>query len=217
MTLTNSTVSGNSATGFGGGICNSGTLTLTNSTVSGNSAGENGGGILNNDGIANLFNGTITDNRADADLDGSGIGGGVLNVLGSTFNFQNTIIAGNLETVFQPFAAERFFVFRDCAGTLTSNGNNLMRKSSIARSTVAAPIVADPLLGPLQNNGGPTQTHALLAGSPAIDAGNPGGCRDQFGALLLKDQRGLRRVRYRDGTARATSALLSSAAARSSP
>jgi len=47
------------------------------------------------------------------------------------------------------------------------------------------------LLGPLQNNGGPTQTHAPLAGSPAIDAGNPTGCRDSLGALLLMDQRGL--------------------------
>jgi hypothetical protein len=56
---------------------------------------------------------------------------------------------------------------------------------------------ADPLLGPLQNNGGPTQTHALLARSPAIDAGNPSGCRDQFGAALTTDQRGF--PRFVDG------------------
>src|SRR5262245_61853071 len=67
--------------------------------------------------------------------------------------------------------------------------------------------VSNPLLGPLQNNGGPTQTHALLSRSPAIDTGNPNGCRDQFdqfGALLLKDQRGLRRTvdGNGDGTAR---------------
>src|SRR5262249_13193463 len=49
------------------------------------------------------------------------------------------------------------------------------------------------IIGPLQNNGGPTQTHALVAGSPAIDAGNPNGCRDNSGALLLKDQRGFAR------------------------
>jgi hypothetical protein len=53
--------------------------------------------------------------------------------------------------------------------------------------------VADPLLGPLADNGGRTQTHALLFGSPAIDAGDPGGCRDNLGALLSTDQRGLHR------------------------
>jgi hypothetical protein len=53
--------------------------------------------------------------------------------------------------------------------------------------------LADPKLGPLQSNGGPTQTHALLPGSPAIDAGNPGGCRDKLGALLITDQRGFPR------------------------
>ena len=74
--------------------------------------------------------------------------------------------------------------------------------------------VADPQLGPLQNNGGPTQTHALLAGSSAIDAGNPSGCRDQFGALLQKDQRGLVRT---VGSLAAISAPLSSVAGRDSP
>ena len=57
--------------------------------------------------------------------------------------------------------------------------------------------IADPKLRPLQNNGGPTQTHALLAGSPAIDAGDPGGCRDNLGSLILKDQRDF--ARHVDG------------------
>jgi hypothetical protein len=54
--------------------------------------------------------------------------------------------------------------------------------------------VADPLLSPLQVNGGPTLTYALLAGSPAIDGGTPGGCLDHLGVLLLQDQRGLPRL-----------------------
>ena len=68
----------------------------------------------------------------------------------------------------------------------------------------SAPILADPKLGPLQNNGGPTQTHALLSGSPAIDAGNPSGCRDHLGALITTDQRGAARHfdGNNDGTAR---------------
>src|SRR5262249_57187023 len=56
-----------------------------------------------------------------------------------------------------------------------------------------APAVADPLLGPLENNGGTTQTHALRLGSPAISAGNTDGCRDMLGALLNTDQRGFPR------------------------
>ena len=64
--------------------------------------------------------------------------------------------------------------------------------------------MASPKLGPLQNNGGPTQTHALLPGSPAIDAGNSFGCRDNLGALLATDQRGFFRTADGDsnGTAR---------------
>ena len=47
----------------------------------------------------------------------------------------------------------------------------------------------DPNLGPLQNNGGNAMTHALLVGSPAIDGGNPGGCTDASGNILINDQR----------------------------
>jgi CSLREA domain-containing protein len=195
-TLTSSTVSGNSAGGFGGGILNGfgGTLTLTNSTVSGNSAGGFGGGI-NNFGTADFFNSTIRNNRSDANNDFTGTGGGVSNHSGGTFNFQNTIIADNFDT---------FFGINDCAGTLTSVANNLittlMATIPPGCSIVGSPVtIAPPLLGPLQNNGGPTQTHAPLAGSPAIDGGNPGGCRDQFGALLTSDQRGSPRTVDSDG------------------
>ena len=233
-TLTNSTVSGNDAGDDGGGIRNfgttnlfsstiannraglnsspnnlggggvhnfGGTLTLTNSTVSGNVARTDGGGIFNETGTVASFSSTIANNRADADSNGSGIGGGVFNLSGATFNFQNTILANNQ-------VGSNPNNIRDCAGTLTSQGYNLIRITPPGECNVA-PVTgdvfsSDPLLGPLQNNGGPTQTHALLAGSPAIDAGNPSGCRDNLGALLLKDQRGLRRTvdGNRDGAAR---------------
>jgi hypothetical protein len=171
LTLTNSTVSDNAALGGGGGIFNgiSGILTLTNSTVSGNGAIVQVGGITNF-GTANLFNATITNNSVG--FGSGGVSGG------GTFNFQNTILAGN----FRSGAGMR--ISSDCAGTINSNGNNLM--GSLLDCTVngAGVTVANPNLGPLQNNGGPTQTHALRSSSPAIDASDPGGCRDSQGALL---------------------------------
>src|SRR5262245_27688564 len=173
LILTDSTVSGNIG-GTSGGIYNQGILTLTNSTVSGNNATGNGGGIQSVSGTAHLFNATITNNQAN------GFGGGVS---GSTiFNLQNTILAGNFPS--------------DC-GIINLTGNNLI--GSLVNCTVqgngSGITLADPKLGPLQDNGGPTQTqtHALLSGNPAIDGGNPGGCQDQFGALITSDQRGFPR------------------------
>ena len=188
LTLTNSTVSGNSTIGGGGGIINSGTLTLTNSTVSGNRGAFGSGGGIENGGTANLFNATIANNEVGV------TGGGVFNGAGAIFNFQNTILAGNSTDRTPPPI---------CEGTINSTGNNLM--GSLGNCTVngGGVTVADPKLGPLQNNGGPTQTHALVAGSPAIDAGNPSGCRDNAGTLLPTDQRGFLRPAdgNNDGTA----------------
>jgi CSLREA domain-containing protein len=202
VTLTHSTVSGNTAGDGGGGIRNAGTLTLINSTVSGNTAGGDGGGIYNFSGTAQAFNSTITANWAGAELNGTGLGGGVHNAAGATFTFQNTILADNSETL----PVGDFFVATpgECDGTIISSGNNLMEHYDTSHCTVTgSPLLADPKLGPLQNNGGPTQTHALLVGSPAIDGGDPSGCRDNLGALLLEDQRGFPRTvdGNRDGTA----------------
>jgi CSLREA domain-containing protein len=193
LTLTNSTVSKNTTNGIGGGIFSEmGALTLTNSTVSGNSAFASGGGIYNS-GSTSVFNGTITDNRSDFALANAGNGGGVYNNTGATFSFQNTILAGNWESV--NVVGTLVHLVGECTGSLTSNGNNLMTSYNATRCTVngSAPILATTNFGPLQNNGGPTQTHALLAGSAAINAGNPTGCRDQFGALMTTDQRGFPR------------------------
>jgi hypothetical protein len=172
----------------GGGIRNTATLTMVNSTVSGNRVSTDGGGIFNSGvasvvAVTNILSSTIANNRANTS-GGSGIGGGVLNRAGNTFTLQNAIVAAN----------DLVFIFDDCAGTLFAVGVNLLRSIDETRCTVAgtAPIVALPQLGPLQNNGGPTETHALLAGSPAIDAGNPA-CRDNLGALLTSDQRGFPR------------------------
>jgi CSLREA domain-containing protein len=177
LTLTSSTVSQNSAN-RGGGILNQGSLTVINTTVSGNEATGDGGGVLNS-GVARAFSSTITNNQADRLSRRRGSGGGVFNDAGATFDLQNTIVAGNPAS--------------DCAGDLRSSGNNLMQTVQDCTITGDVTITEDPRLGPLQDNGGPTQTHALLASSPAVDAGSPTGCRDDQGAPLETDQRGLPR------------------------
>ena len=182
LTLTDSVVSGNSANVHGGGLRNISTLTITNSTISGNSATE-GGGILNDGrGVVSITNATVTGNS-------SSFGGGINNKgdLGGTVNVRSTIIAGNTTRVFDP----------DVRGTIASQGNNLIGDKGSATGFTDGvngdqvggggnPVI-DPLLGPLQDNGGPTFTHALLAGSPAIDTGNNTGAP-------ATDQRGFPRI-----------------------
>ena len=199
--ITNNVSVGNTRNeGYGGGIDNSGSATIVNSTISGNSASGSGGGINNNPFYSNYYetgltiaNSTITGNSAS---EGSGIYNGVYtnNYYGETYTsnatITSTIIAGNESD-------------RDVAGEseFTSNGNNLIGNGDGASGfsdgvngdiigTTANAI--DPLLGTLQDNGGATPTVALLTGSPAIDAGsNP--------LNLTTDQRGSGFPRTVDG------------------
>lgn len=189
MTITNGTLFGNQATRDGGGISNSLTMTITNSTLSGNQATGDGGGI-SNWGTANLNNMTIAHNIADSDDNNSGDGGGIYNHGGSTVKLKNTIVAGNTDKGAQA---------PDCSGTLTTFGNNIV--DSTAGCTLGGGGTnmtgLDPLLGGLADNGGPTQTHALLAGSPAIDAVTD--CTDLSSNPVTTDQRGMARPVDGDG------------------
>jgi len=162
LTISNSTISDNSAYGgaigaFGGGILNWGTLTIGNSTISGNlafgGAISNGGGIVNG-GMLTISNSTISGNGAE-------YGGGIFNA--GTMSARNTILANNTAPSGTP----------DLAGSLGSLGYNLIGNSSGGSGFDETDLLnVDPLLGSLQDNGGPTFTHALLGGSPAIDAGD---------------------------------------------
>lgn len=188
VTVINSEISGNTATGGGGGISSSGILNVVNSTVSGNSAGVSGGGLYTVESNNNhLYNVTISNNTADSDSNDSGDGGGLFALGGTTAT--NTLIGGNIDN--SPGQKRP-----DCSGTITSEGYNLI--TNVTGCTINGDttgnltgVVAN--LGPLQNNGGPSHTQALLAGSPAINAGNPGGCRDHNDLLLGTDQRGFSR------------------------
>ena len=101
-------------------------VTVTNSTVSGNTAGQDGGGIYIGPTTASLFNATITDNQADADFNGTGTGGGVYVDNGGTFNFRNSIVAPNYETL--KLSSFWISTYCDCTGTITSNSNNILNK-----------------------------------------------------------------------------------------
>jgi hypothetical protein len=166
LLVENCTISGNTSAGHGGGIYivlySDTSPTVRNSTISGNTAGDSGGGISERNGYTNLAiltvqNCTIANNAANGI--GSNHGGG--GIYGGGFNYVSlvsTIVANN-----------------NAVGT----GPDVLGAVSASFSLIGT----NPLLGPLANNGGPTQTMALLAGSPAIDKGsNP--------ANLTTDQRG---------------------------
>jgi predicted outer membrane repeat protein len=179
LTITNSTFSNNSSggnnAGYGGAIfTRAGTLVVTNSTFSGNSATTSGGAIYSQGGAVRISNSTFGNNSVTIG------GGGVLRNAGSSVRIQNSIVANTANG-------------GNCAGTITSNGYNLSNDNTCHFNSHGDLNDKNPKLSPLGANGGPTQTMALQNGSPALDAGNPAGCRDFAGKLLTTDQRGLRR------------------------
>lgn len=190
--------------GDGGGIAVlSGTLTIINSTVSGNRTGNGGdggssfgggdagagGGIFVSLGTVSLNNATVAENGAGSGGPGTtpgdgGVGGGIV-VNSGSLNLKNTLVADNEAAVGGP----------DCFGTITSQGFNLIGDGTNCSGPVngvsndqvgssGSPI--DPLLGSLQDNGGGLPTQALLADSPAVNAGDNATCAST-------DERGLSR------------------------
>jgi len=189
-TITRSTFSGNSAQDGGAIDVQGSAVDLLDTTLSGNSAAIDGGAIRTNAGPVRLYNVTVTGNRADSDSNGTGKGGGIAS--GGNVTLVNSIVAKNEETFF--FNGFHIPVDADCSGTLASTGGNIMFLKPAGCTVNGAITIADPKLGPLQLNGGPTKTHALLAGSPAIDGGSLSGCVDPVGTPLGTDQRGAKRV-----------------------
>ncbi|HEX8503260.1 MAG TPA: Calx-beta domain-containing protein [Pyrinomonadaceae bacterium] len=207
LTLAGSTVSGNRAS-FGAGISNSGTLLVISSTLSGNSASF--GAAVSNSGTLTVLNSTISGNSAFSQAirtgDGAGISNsGTLLVRSSTitnnscrlgpcgishtsplpFTLVNTIVAGNTAApgIGPPFSFESNLSGvadpAESSFNLIGPGGGGGLADGVNGNQVG---VADPRLGPLADNGGPTRTHAPLPGSPAVDkGGNPGAAADQRG------------------------------------
>ena len=200
-TITDTTIAGNAGSNGGGIASLSGaSVTLTNCTVSGNrafsSSGGGAGGILQaSTGVMNVRSTTVTANRLAATTTG---GSGGITARGP-FALRNSIVAGNVHDQTHPA-----FASPDCDETqsslyLSSEGNNVVGVGTRCPGlidgtngdqvgTLAAPV--DAGLEPLADNGGGTLTHAILADSPAIDAGNPAAPGSGGTACPATDQRG---------------------------
>ncbi len=195
VTISDSVVSGNSALNDGGGlyIFSNSDVALINSTVSGNSARRDAGGISNS-GRLTMTNSTVTGNTADTNISGDLNPGGGIHSLG-TETLINSIVAGNFRST-NAFAD-------DISGTINAAFNTLIGASDSAggimdgqngnivgnsgTGTIDINTVLDTML---LNNGGPTETHALVANSPAINAGDDPLAVDGMGNPLANDQRG---------------------------
>jgi CSLREA domain-containing protein len=196
VNVTDSTFSANYAFSGSGGIGNDGTGTVLNSTFSGNFGGEGGGGAIQNSGNLSVINSTFSGNYA-------WIGGGINNF--RTITLTNSTLANNTAATGNeggginsenPLVAASAILENtivagngggNCLGTITNAGGNLESGTTCGwDSNTGSLSNTDPELGPLADNGGPTQTMALLPGSPAIDHGNDAACPST-------DQRGVSR------------------------
>ncbi len=212
-TLTNSTVSGNSAGLCGGGVSNGGgteapynsTATLTNSTVSGNNSAGNGGGVCNGfDSTLTLTHSTVSGNSA------VNRGGGVYNFGDNvTATLRRSLISGNTASTTPPPTTSSGWEVFNRIDSIAANDFNLFGQSGIpnaqafggfggftpgmtditATSDGVTPTALAAILdSTLMDNGGPTDTHALVTGSPAIDAYPPDGSGS---CAVATDQRGV--------------------------
>jgi hypothetical protein len=166
LTIINTTISSNNGNGI---ESNDGSIALLNSTISSNQTVTDAGGIEVSGGVVSLFNSTVINNRT-TEISGIPQAAGIFN-LNATVNLENTIVAGN---IIGRNRASDLASFNDFS-TFNGNNNNLIGAFLEAEGTVGTGtdlVSLDPLLGPLQNNGGFTSTHAPLDGSLAIDAGN---------------------------------------------
>jgi MBG domain (YGX type)/Right handed beta helix region len=193
--LTNCTVSGNTTSVSGGGMYTinrrapdggtNSTDMLTNCTFSGNIAGQSGGGVGTVGYVQSQFSDcTISGNTANQS--GGGLFIAPYQGYLATLEIGNTIVAGNAAAASGP----------DASGTLVSQGNNLIGETDGSAGWISTDLTGtgaqplNPLLAPLRNYGGTSQTMALLPGSPAIDAGN----NSLIPAGVATDQRGLSRT-----------------------
>ncbi len=204
LNLSNSTISGNTAKVSGGIRIASGTAEITNSTFSGNSAQDAGAGVgASGSSTVTVRSSTFTGNRANNDGSSTEFrGGGLFAESSSTLTLHNSIVAGN----FTGTGNQESNIDKTSGATVSSSSShNLIGTSSLGISNgVNGNIVGNGSGGviptgtifntTLANNGGPTLTHVLVAGSPAIGAGSNAQAIDADGNPLTTDQVGGPRI-----------------------
>lgn len=197
MLIRDTTISGNSAASFGGGIANRGAIDVLNSTISGNGAKKSGGGFYTPLGTTTFTNVTITGNRSDSDDSGGELGGGISQAGASTVDLFNTIVAGNYvgtgTTANDANGTLNPASKNNLIGDAASNGGiaNGANGNIVGIDGAGVRPIASILDTTLANNGGPNSTHALVVGSVAIGAGSNADAIDQTNAALANDQRGI--------------------------
>jgi len=199
VNIVNSTISDNTASyyGYGGGLAifTSLPISITNSTISGNSVGGRGGGMYLYTGrggeTVNINNTTISNNSSRED------GGGIA-IIYAQVSLSNSIVSGNRDTDLDGSEIFESNFYLDYSSNISFFGTNVLGDSAntyrnafslsnggipedtqiIATEDGNTPTPISNILAPLADNGGPTQTHALVDGSPAIDAGDNITCED---------------------------------------
>ena len=189
VTISGLTITNGSADN-GSGIYNDhSNLTVSSSTVSGNSASY-GGGIFNDGGFDGLSFASLTINNSTVSGNSATSGGGIYNSGGGFPPFFQGLATVTIQDTILNAGASGENIYND-SGAVTSQGYNLSSDNGGGFLTATGDqINTNPMLGPLQDNGGPTFTHALLSGSPAIDKGDPNFNPNDFNPPMLYDQRG---------------------------
>jgi CSLREA domain-containing protein len=200
LTLDEVSVSDNTtADGAGGIISDGGALEIIDSTVSGNEAGGGVGGIIQKSGVLNIKNSTISGNLA-----AGGGAGGVSVAIYSFMNIRSSTIANNTSSgqgggiftsAFSDTTVKNSIVsantpancYTETGSSTTSLGYNIDRADNCGFAQPTDLPSTDPMLDPLADNGGPTDTHALRVGSQAIDAGDSDQSADQRGVTRPQD------------------------------
>lgn len=206
LTLENSTIMNSHAVGNGGAIGGLGSITLVRSTLSGNRSDAGGGGLWGDSRPIAILNSTLSGNQA------GGVGGGILLGANADLSLFNSTVAYNEATaggggiaIWPTSSLDRDVVIGssivahnsngNCQGDPTSTELSISSDGTCGFGGGSGSSDTDPLIGPLEDNGGSTRTHALLPGSPAVDAGRPD-CAAFLGSvilLLVDDQRGVAR------------------------
>ena len=195
LRVNSTTFSGNTAVGGGAISGRVVEINLTNCTVSGNTGSDVGGGVYSN-GEINLVNCTVVDNEAGGDQPGGGAGINVFNSGNVSITLVNTLLSGNLGGAENPRDANC-----GCTGSQATCVDGMARKIDTLGHNLSDDAtcnldgeddqddVDDAVIGALADNQGPTLTHALLDGSPAIDAGDDDECpnNDQRGSIRPAD------------------------------